>query len=324
MLELLVIVSLIIGAIIAIRDHYINQPVRCPSRVLLKGKTAIVTGASSGVGLETARALAERGARVIMGAEDVKRATKECVHIINSTSNKDVFVRELNTGLMSSVRDFTSEILKTESALHILVNASSVSAPRVKRLTPECFEYTMATNHLGPFLLTNKLLGLLKSSTPSRVVVLTSEGHRFCRDIEPEALNNKLRTYMGSFEVYGQSKLCNNLFTLELAKRLQGTGVTANCIHPKTAGDEIFSKSLKNNLHSFTTNLMDLIQKVEKLDARSLDYLCVSDEIADLSGKYFVNSEVCQGSRLSRDKNLARKIWEASENLVGLLPDERH
>lgn len=324
MWELLITLSLIVGAIIGIREHYVNQPGTCSSVVQLTGKTAVVTGAASGVGMETARGLAERGARVILASENLKRGHKVANNIIKATGNTEVYARYLDTSDLTSVRNFARDLLKTEDALHILVNCANMRGPREKIVTADGLEITMATNYFGHFLLTSILLGLLQTSAPSRVVTLTSEGHRFCKDIDLEDLNYEKRPFKGPFDAYGQSRLCNNLFTLELARKLQGTGVTANCVHPGTADHEVFSKVVKKNVHSITAFILKSICKDEKVESRALDYLAVSEEVKNHSGDYFVAFKVSEPSRLSREQDLAKKIWEASEILVRLSPEEKH
>ncbi|XP_048745375.2 retinol dehydrogenase 13-like isoform X3 [Ostrea edulis] len=207
------------------------------SNVKLDGKTVIVTGANTGLGFWTALDLASRGARVILACRNLQKAEDARKKILKELqSNCDVIVRHLDLSSMKSVRQFVRETFEQESRLDILINNAAVSGIP-KTITEEGLEYSYATNYIGPFHLTNLLLDLLKNSAPSRIVNLTSVmntfGHLNCDDLQAKG-------HYDPFSAYKNTKLMNVLFTKELARRLEGTGVTTSCVHPGLAATDIF------------------------------------------------------------------------------------
>ncbi|XP_042225109.1 retinol dehydrogenase 11-like [Homarus americanus] len=224
----------VVAVLFGLRILYRKTSGRCHSQRSLTGKTAIVTGGSAGLGKFTAKDLVRRGARVILACRNLEKACKVAAWIREAEGSVgEVVVRELDTSDLASVRQFANEILLTEKSLHILVNNAGIIGFKDKRMTKDDLELTMATNHYGHFLLTNLLLGLLKQSVPSRIVNVSSGNHWFIKslDVTSAALNFKTEPY-NRIRAYGKSKVCNILFTLELASKLSGTGVTANSLHP--------------------------------------------------------------------------------------------
>ncbi|XP_066963656.1 retinol dehydrogenase 13-like isoform X1 [Macrobrachium rosenbergii] len=296
------------------------QAGRCHSQRRLDGKTALVTGASAGIGKETALDLAKRGARVILACRNVEKAQHVADEIIKESGNSDVVVREVDTSDLSSVRHFANEILKTETHLDILVNNAGIFAPYHRTLTTDGLELTMATNHYGHFLLTNILLELLKKSAPSRIVNVSSTMHHYCGKLDPEDLSFEKTSY-NSFKAYNQSKLCNVLFTLELSERLRGSGIIANSLHPGCVRTEIASKA--GGLSGFFLSLLQyLVSKDSKLGAQTSIHLAVSEEIDSVSGKYFVDCKESTCSKLASHRGMSKKLWLASELDVKLEPHE--
>ncbi|XP_042873965.1 retinol dehydrogenase 11-like [Penaeus japonicus] len=312
-----------VGFVIAVKVVYNLRSGRCRSQVKLVGKTVIVTGASAGIGKETARDLAERGARVILACRNLEKAQKVADDIINSTGNGQVLVRQLDTSDLKSVRKFAKEILATEKHLDILVNNAGMSGPTTKKITSDGLELTMATNHFGHFLLTNMLLGLLKSSAPSRIINVSSAAHYFCKELNLD-FNFEKKPYAGSLFVYSQSKLANNLFTLELSEKLKGSGVTTNCLHPGVVNTEITLKENKGILNYIFSFFFWSMGKDETLGAQTTIHLAVSEEVANESGKYFTDCKIIKPSDIANDKGLAKKLWEISEDLVGLSQEEKN
>lgn len=194
----------------------------------IDGRIAVITGANSGIGKETAIDLAKRGAKVYIACRDLKRGEDALREIKDASGNEKIFFLQLDLASLESVREFSRKFHELESQLHILINNAGIMACP-KALTKDGFELQLGTNHLGHFLLTNLLLDVMKASAPSRVVTVSSILHRIGH-IKKDDLNSE-KSYW-KWSVYGQSKLANILFTRELSKRLAGTGVTANCLHP--------------------------------------------------------------------------------------------
>ncbi|XP_066944069.1 retinol dehydrogenase 11-like isoform X1 [Macrobrachium rosenbergii] len=312
----------IISFIVAVRVIHHRRSGICPSKRLLYGKTAIVTGSSAGIGKETARDLARRGARVILACRNVAKAQRIADDIIGTTGNGQVYVKQLDTSDLSSVRRFAKDIIDNEKELHILVNNAGISAPKDKQLTSDGLELTMATNHFGHFLLTNMLLNLLKKSAPSRVVNVSSIAHSFCKHLVADDLNYENTPYPGHTVSYGQSKLANVLFTVELAERMKDTGVTTNCLHPGFVSTEIFYKEGVNIITYSVGLLFKLIGKDETLGAQTSIHLAVSEEVEKISGEYFADCKISPRSDLAKDRGLAKKLWEVSETLVNLSQED--
>ncbi|XP_064094231.1 retinol dehydrogenase 11-like [Macrobrachium nipponense] len=313
----------IISLIVAVRVIYQRQSGVCPSKRLLDGKTAIVTGSSAGIGKETARDLARRGARVILACRNVAKAQRVADDIIGTTGNGQIYVKQLDTSDLNSVRRFAKDIIDNEKQLHILVNNAGIVAPDDKQLTSDGLELAMATNHFGHFLLTNMLLDLLKKSAPSRVVNVSSDGHYLCKNFVVEDLNYEKRPYPGSWASYGQTKLANILFTVELAERLKDTGVTTNALHPGCVNTEIFYKQGSKILGYLFGFLFILMAKDESLGAQTSIYLAVSEEVENTTGEYFVDCKITPTKLdLAKDRGMAKKLWEVSETLVNLSQED--
>ncbi|XP_069981883.1 retinol dehydrogenase 13 [Penaeus vannamei] len=298
---------------------YRRRSGRCRSSRQMKGKTVIVTGGSSGIGLATAEDLARRGARVILACRNAAKASQVAHGIRERTGNADVQVRVLDTSDLDSVRKFAKDLKETEKRLDVLINNAGVGIPQ-RRLTKQGFELTMATNHYGHFLLTNLLLDVLKASAPSRVVTVSSLVHKNCSKADFEDLNFDKSPY-SSFRAYALSKLCNVLFTKEIARKLQGTGVVANCLHPGVVATEILNKE-NTWMGALLTFLIGLIGKTRDDGAQTSIYLAVAEEAQHISGKYFVDCKESPCCKLAEDEGLAKKLWEVSERNVKLQPAE--
>ncbi|XP_045620658.2 retinol dehydrogenase 12 [Procambarus clarkii] len=311
--------------VLAIRLVYRYQSGRCSSHRKLVGKTVIVTGASAGIGKEAARDLARRGARVILACRNINKAQKVADDIMRTTGNRKVVVRKLDTSDLASVRRFARGILATETALHVLVNNAGIYGMSEKKLTADGLELTMATNHFGHFLLTNTLLGLLKASAPSRVVNVSSMLHRLYTSLDPDDLNYEKKPYPGANGAYSNSKLANVLFTRELSRKIRSTGVTSNSVHPGVVLTDIMFKEGANKILGYICAcIIWLLAKDAELGAQTLIYLAVSEDVNGISGKYFVDCQESNTSDLAKDSGLAKKLWEVSEQLVKLRPEERH
>ncbi|KAM6135699.1 retinol dehydrogenase 12-like [Phoenicopterus ruber ruber] len=294
------------------------DPRKCPAD--LTGKTVIVTGANSGIGKCVALDLARRNARTILACRSRERGQAAVEEIRAATGNPAVLLRLLDTSSLASVRAFAQAVLREEKRLDVLVNNAGLTGLPFA-ITPEGLEQTFATNYLGPFLLTNLLLDLLKASAPARVVNVSSFRHS-AGSADGRYLTGQER--LGSFDAtYNSTKLMNILFTAELARRLQGTGVIANALSPGLVSTNImhhFSWAVR----ALFTLISPFIKSAEQ-GAVSTIYCAVSEEVSGITGKYFDSDcRLVLPSAAARDAGLARKLWEESERLTGLTDSPRH
>ncbi|XP_029845246.2 retinol dehydrogenase 11-like isoform X1 [Ixodes scapularis] len=286
---------------------------RCFSNADMSGRTVLITGANAGIGKETAKELARRNARVILACRDTSRAAAAAREIYRETG-REVVLRRLDLCSFKSIREFADDIIAGEERLDVLINNAGI-VPFPERVeTVDGFEQTFQTNHLGPFLLTNLLLGKLKASAPSRIITLSSLLHHFGR-VDPSRL--EYSDYKVPMQVYSDTKLANILFTKELARRLQGTGVTANVLHPGAVQTDINSTYV-GFLNIFMNGLFYFFGKSPAEGAQTSIFLAVSDEVRKVSGKYFMDCRLSMPSRTSEDAELARKLWAVSEKMTGL------
>src|SRR5580765_211623 len=251
------------------------------------GKTCLVTGANSGIGKETAIGLARMGARVLLVCRNQKKGEDARVDIERETgsSRLDLLIADMSS--FGSVRALAAQVRQRYSRLDVLINNAGAAVPS-RTLSADGIEMTVAGNYLGAALLTFLLLDLLKSSAPSRIVNVSSEAHRSAR-LDLNDLQFEQRKY-SPLGAYGQSKLLMNAFTFELARRLQGSGVTANCLHPGVVATNIwpadapwFFKLLVGVMKPFMLN--------SQQGAKVSLYLATSPDVANVTGQYFVKSK---------------------------------
>ncbi|KAK7075959.1 Dehydrogenase reductase SDR member 13 [Halocaridina rubra] len=310
----LLILSLVAGGII-----YRKVSGRCTSNTRMDGKTVIITGGSAGIGKATAYDLARRGATIILGCRNLAKAQLVIDDIRATTGNEMITAEKLELSDLDSVREFANNIKRKVKNIHVLINNAGTGSPE-KVLTDLGLELTMASNHYGHFLLTNMLLDIIKATPRSRIITVSSLGHYGCKNLDVDDLNFKNLSY-GTFQAYAQSKLCNILFTKELARKLALTGVTSNCLHPGTVATEIFNKD-NTVLGSFLSGLAYLIGKDIHGGAQTSIYLAVSEDVEGETGKYYVDCKEANCSSSANDAGLAKKLWEASERDVKLQPSE--
>ena len=281
----------------------------------MSGKTCLVTGATSGIGKETALRLAMLGATVVLVARDAARGAAAGDEIRQRVPHSRVETVTADLASLTEVRRLAEEVLARYDRLDVLVNNAGVISMR-RQVTAEGLETTFATNHLGPFLLTNLLRARLEGSAPARVVTVSSAAHKQVRTIPWDDLPSGVRAERG--QTYPLSKLLNILFTAELARRLTGTGVTANCLHPgfvRTAlGRDV------TGVLGAVVRLALPFQPGPATGARTSVYLASSPEVADVTGGYFVKSKPAVPSSLARDAQAAARLWTLSEELAGLVP----
>jgi NAD(P)-dependent dehydrogenase (short-subunit alcohol dehydrogenase family) len=280
----------------------------------MAGKTVLITGGNGGIGKETAVALAGMGARVVITARDAARGEAARAEIVERSGSGDVELLAADMASLASIRSLAATFLATHDRLDVLVNnAGAYNSTR--STTHDGFETTFGVNHLGYFLLTQLLLDMLKASAPARIVNVSSRAHEGVRmdfdDLQAE------RSYVG-MRVYGRSKLANLLFTYELARRLEGTGVTANALHPG-----VVSTGFGKNNAGVTRTLFQIFQMVGSRwllkpaeGAATSVYLASSPEVEGVTGRYFANSRERTSSEASHDVEAAARLWEVSERLV--------
>lgn len=282
---------------------------RCKCQVRLTDKVAIVTGANSGIGLAAAKDLANRGATVILACRDPRRAETARRQIVETTGNTQVYCKRLDLTSFQSVHEFADDILRTQNRLDILVNNAG-TGKLDNSLTKDSLPIEMQVNHFGPFLLTNLLLPLLKSSAPSRIINVSSIMH-WLGKVDLLNIHKPAKNSFEHSRVYSNSKLCNILITKHLSKLLDGSGVTVNCLHPGAVNSEIFK-----NKPAFVRFLIMLAFKNCNEGAQTTIHLAVSPELETVSGKYFADCKEAKLSSTAQDLNLASKLWEVSDRIV--------
>src|SRR5438552_16863650 len=249
-------------------------------KMTMKDKIVMVTGANSGIGKSASIALAEKGGTAVMVARNKERGEAARSEIVTKYGDKSIDLLLADLSSLESVRQLVAEFRKKYSKLHVLINNAGLFNQR-RRVTADGYENTFATNYLAPFLLTNLQLDLLKASAPSRIINVSSVGH-YNGHINFDDLN--LENDYGGWKSYGQSKLALVLFTHELPKKLQGTGVTVNAVHPGTVATNIWSRPL--GPAGFIMALPKLFMASPKEGAETIVYLASSDDAKDLNGEY--------------------------------------
>jgi NAD(P)-dependent dehydrogenase (short-subunit alcohol dehydrogenase family) len=284
----------------------------------LDGKTVIITGANTGIGKETAIDLAKRGARVIIACRNIEKGKEALKEIQEQGNSQQVYLQKLDLASLKSVREFAENIKKNEPKLDVLINNAGVMmCPYMK--TEDGFEMQLGVNHLGHFLLTNLLLDLLTRSSPSRVVNLSSLGHKLTTRFNFENFVNNENTY-GKIDAYAQSKLANILFTKELAKRLEGTGVTTYAVHPGSVKTELGRHTMMSIkvVELLLKPIMLLTSKTPYQGAQTSLYCAVSEDLERVSGRYYADCAEATSSEASTNEQDAKTLWDVSAKLVGL------
>jgi len=279
----------------------------------MKNKVVLVTGANSGIGRAASLALAKMGATIVMVARNKERGEAARAEIIKESQNNSVDLLLADLSSLESVRQLATEFQKKYSKLHVLINNAGLFNQR-RHVTTDGYEDTFATNYLAPFVLTNLQLDLLKASAPSRIINVSSVGH-YNGHINFDDLN--LEKEYGGWKAYGQSKLALILFTHELAKKLQGTGVTVNAVHPGTVATNIWSRPL--GPVGFIMALPKLFMTTPRQGAETIVYLASSPNAKDLNGEYLEKLRVKKSSNESYDEGIAQRLWDVSAKLTGLL-----
>jgi len=275
-------------------------------------RVCLLTGATQGIGRAAARALAATGMELVLVARDRGRLDALAAELIAAHPGARVSVLAGDLSRMSEVRRLAAEFRAGHGGLHVLLNNAGALFAR-RELTPEGLERTVALNHLAYFVLTEELLPVLKASAPARIVNVSSDAHRGVTLDFSDLMGSRSR-YRG-FLAYGRSKLMNVLFTRELARQLEGTGVTVNAMHPgfvRTA----FGHNNPGLLGTLV-RWSQVFARTPEHGARTLIYLATSPDVAGVSGKYFVDEHETEPSAAARDMTSAGRLWELSSRLVG-------
>ncbi|UOQ77459.1 SDR family oxidoreductase [Hymenobacter sp. 5516J-16] len=286
------------------------------SSLPLSGKTALVTGATSGIGLVTARELARQGARVILVGRDADKAARAVASIqLAAGPEVPVHVKCYDLSLLRNVRALAEELQQEISQLDILVNNAGIMPGRFV-LTEEGHELSWATNHLAPYALTNLLLPLLDAAGQARVVTVSSVAH-WVGEIEPDrAVRNSPDKYSW-LTAYADSKLANILFTNELAHRLDLTGITANCLHPGMVDTGLIRPGTSPVMKALWWTAKPLMISPER-GAQTTLYLATSPEVARVSGRYFSGSRPARTSERAQSRAEASRLWRISAEETGI------
>jgi NAD(P)-dependent dehydrogenase (short-subunit alcohol dehydrogenase family) len=276
-------------------------------------KVVVITGGNSGIGLAAARELARVGATVVITARNERKGATALDLIRRASGNDRATVLPLDLASFASIRSFASAFLERYPRLDVLVNnAGGLLSDR--QLTQEGYEATFAVNHLGHFLLTELLLDRLKASAPSRIVNVSSIGHRLGSMSFADPMYEQ-RPYNPA-GAYNQSKLANVLFTVELARRLEGTGVTVNCLHPGAVRTGFGNADDTSGFERFVMAIGRPFMVGARRGAKTIVYLASSPDVTDVSGQYFVRCRVHTPSRNARDLDAAGRLWNLSEELT--------
>ena len=276
------------------------------------GKTALITGGTSGIGKAAAVALAAMGADVVVVGRNRERGEAAVGEIKSQSHSESVELMLADLSAQDEVRGLAETFMERYERLDVLANnAGLVQSKRTE--TADGIETTLAINHLAPFLLTNLLLDRLKQSAPSRVITVSSEAQRW-GDMDFDDLQSTQK-YRG-FPVYGMTKLANIMFTYELAERLKGTFVTANCLHPGAVGTN-FGKNNAGPMTLFFRAAKPFMRTPEQ-GADTLIWLASSPDVEGVSGKYFSDRKEIEAKKIAYDPAARRKLWEISEDLTGL------
>ena len=290
----------------------------------LAGKVVVVTGASGGLGAETARAIASTGATVVLVARNAKKLEARKAEIVESTGNANVHLQVVDLADLNSVECGADELLQSFASIDVLINNAGIMACPLER-TLQGFESQMGVNHIAHFVFTNRLLEALKSATGARIVVLTSGAHKIA-SVDLDDMNWEIREY-DKWEAYGASKTANALFATELNRRFSSEGITVNCVHPGVIMTDLSRSLTEDDFTSVATEGMKF--KTVECGAATSVWAAVSPQLEGQGGYYLedchVGVELPASHMLAGycdyalDNALAKKLWQKTEKLLAAI-----
>ena len=276
----------------------------------MNGKICLVTGATDGIGKVSARVLAEMGAKVIIVGRNPEKSAAVLTELKSVSGNENIDLLLADLAVMQEVRDLAEQVISRYDRLDVLLNNAGGYFAK-HEITSDGLEMTFALNHMSYFLLTNKLMGLLKSSVPARIVNVSSDAH-YGVDIEFDNLNGE-QDYK-AWKAYQKSKLANVLFTYELLKKVPAD-ITVNCLHPG-----FVATNFGNNNGGFVSPVLKIAKRISAIDpeegAKTSIFLCSSPEVEEVSGKYFFKCQPKTSSRESRNMDTAKRLWQISSDIA--------
>jgi retinol dehydrogenase 12 len=280
----------------------------------MQGKTVVVTGGTSGIGEVAALRLAEKGARIVLIARDPARTAATLAKLKNANPSAMHAAHYGDLSALAEMKRVASEVAAAEPRIDVLVNnAGAVFLSRQTSL--DGLEMTFATNHMAYFVVTNILLDRLKATPGARIVSTASDAHKSGK-LDFDDLQSE-KSY-GSFRVYGTSKLCNILFTRELARRLDGADVTANCLHPGFVGTRFGQNNASNVFTRLLRNAVMSLGISPEEGAKTIIHLASSPDVATISGEYFYKCKVAEPTAAAQDDGAAKRLWDVSAKIAGL------
>ena len=278
----------------------------------MRGKVCMVTGANAGIGRATALGLARMGATVVMVCRNTDRGQEALAWVQQESGNSSVRLFLADLSSQASIHRLATDFKALYPALHVLINNAGI-IPRRWILTEDGLETQFAVNHLAYFLLTALLLDVLKAGAPARIINVSSQLHGRAPldfdDLQSERSYNRVL-------VYARTKLANVLHSYELARMLEGTGVTANCLHPGVVATNLLADA--TGLPRVIRLAARVVRASPEAGARTSLYLATSPEVEGVTGKYFVRQRAVPSSEASYDQSAARRLWRVSEELTGL------
>lgn len=278
----------------------------------MQGKTVVVTGATSGIGAVAADRLAQKGARIVFIARDRERGQETLKHLQAIAGHDNHAVHYADLMKLSEQKRVAKAIADSEPKIDVLINNAGALF-NTRQETEDGLEKTFALNHMSYFTVTNLLLDKLKATPGARIVSTASDAHKGAK-LDFGDLQSQKR--FSGFGVYGKSKLCNILFTRELARRLAGTGVTANCLHPGFVGTRFGDQS--GGVLSFLVKIAKNFALTPEQGAQTIIYLASSPAVDGKSGGYYVKSALATPTKEAQNDTDAKKLWDASAKIAGV------